>query len=498
MLAAAFVAVVGLLTVATTDARAQVRDNTRGPVGQASISGVVMTDGTPSRPVRRAIVTLGSGSAMKVPMTAITGDDGVFVFRDLPAGTYTLTASRAAYVPTAYGVKTYGRGSGVPISITAGQQLAGITLKMLHGSVLAGTLRDASGRPAQRAEILLLMVQTQNGRRRLTPVLQSQTTDSRGEFRIYGLAPGDYILRAQPNAQFGAGDLRPTSAADVEWARQVAQQSSVTSAPGARGVASGSPSSPPPPPSGQPVAYAPTYYPGTPDVTAATVVTLGPNEERLGIDFSTTLVPVASISGRVTGPDGQPPRNPQASLQLTTSSSTTVIDTLSAIGSGMFGVRVGADGRLSGSGIMPGRYRLIVRGSPAGEASNRPSIELPGAAGAAAAMASVFAGASSGGGLWASEELVVDGTDISNLDLRLQPGLSMSGTIVFEGEDSQQPEDASRVTVMVGGASRETTSALEMLAGMMQTPVDAPRSERTFKVSGLCPTPIARRSCRPA
>ena len=51
------------------------------------------------------------------------------------------------------------------------------------------------------------------------------------------------------------------------------------------------------------------FVAGVPGVTQAAVVSLGANEERAGIDFSTLLVPVASISGTVVGPDGQPPRN---------------------------------------------------------------------------------------------------------------------------------------------------------------------------------------------
>jgi len=472
--------VCGAMLVASA-AIAQTRDNLATPTtGTASIFGVVMSDASPSRPVRRVTVTLGSGGAMKVPLAAITDDNGAFTFTNLPGGTYTLVGMRPAWVGTAYGTKTYGRGSGVPISLAAGQQLTGVTLKMLHGSVIAGTIRDASGRPASDVEIILMTVQHQNGRRKVTPVLQSARVDMRGEFRIFGLAPGEYLLRAQPPPRMGSGDLRPTTPAELEWAKMAAAAQG-TGAPGV------SVDVPAPPPNGRPVAFAPTYYPGTPDVAGATVVTLGANEERLGVDFSTTMVPVASLSGRVIGPDGQPPRNASAQLQLTNTSSTSVIDMLMGM-AGSAGVRVGADGRLSGSGIAPGHYRLIVRGAPGSVGADRPQplLDMPGSAGAAGAIAGMIAGAV-GATFWASEDLDISGRDIEGLELRLQPGLSISGTVAFEGEDPKEPVDAARVSISISPATSEAKSALEMVAGMFQSTIGAATKERTFTVAGITP-----------
>src|SRR5204862_5068608 len=50
----------------------------------------------------------------------------------------------------------------------------------------------------------------------------------------------------------------------------------------------------------------PTMFPGTPDPAASVVIPLGRGEERLGTDFSLQAVPVARVSGKVTGPDGLP------------------------------------------------------------------------------------------------------------------------------------------------------------------------------------------------
>src|SRR6185369_9519736 len=113
---------------------------------------------------------------------------------------------------------TYGRGSGVPISVRPGQKVTGIVIRMLHGSAIAGVVHDPMGRPASDVELILLSVQAANGKRRITPILQQGHTNNRGEYRIYGLAPGDYMIRAQPSPRFGEL-LRPTTAAEVEWQR---------------------------------------------------------------------------------------------------------------------------------------------------------------------------------------------------------------------------------------------------------------------------------------
>lgn len=471
------------LMCAATSASAQVRDTARAPVGNASISGVVMSATSADTPIRRVAVTL-SGGVISMGSVAITDDAGVFRFDNLPAGTYTLVATRPAYVPSAYGAKTFGRGSGVPVSVEAGQRVTGITICMIHGSVIAGAVRDPLGRPAAGVDVIVLSVQNVNGRRRTTPLLQQSRTDGRGEYRVFGLAPGDYIVRAQPTGRFDLGGgtgMRQTTAAEVEWAKTAAAKSNA-----APGAATETPA-PPPPPAGRPIAYAPTYFPGSVDSAQATIVSVGPNEERSGIDFATTLVPVASISGTVIGPDGQPPRNAQVQLMPAQGTSTTSIDTLMGLVGAGGGVRVSADGRLSASGIAPGRYRLLARGALAGSGPAGPS--LPGGAGALAAgmAASMFGGRGGGPTLWAAEDLVIDGRDITGLTLQLQTGSGLSGKIVFEGDDPQSPADASRVTVTANDASRESHSALDMFAGMLQGSAGGGAKDGTFNVSGLAP-----------
>src|SRR6185436_14822495 len=89
--------------------RGQARDAAGTPtsaVGTGAISGAVTMDAT-GAPVRRARVTL-SGAELRGGRSAITDDTGRFSFTSLPAGRFTLTASKAGYVDITYGAKRPG------------------------------------------------------------------------------------------------------------------------------------------------------------------------------------------------------------------------------------------------------------------------------------------------------------------------------------------------------------------------------------------------------
>src|SRR5438093_7780553 len=73
------------------------RDTTAPTTGTGSISGRVLAAST-GDPLRKAIV-IASSSAGNFP-PAIADAEGRFVVASLPAGRYTLTASKAGYVHT--------------------------------------------------------------------------------------------------------------------------------------------------------------------------------------------------------------------------------------------------------------------------------------------------------------------------------------------------------------------------------------------------------------
>jgi len=267
---------------------------------------------------------------------------------------------------------------------------------------------------------------------------------------------------------------------ELEWALKL---QSGASASASVGVA---PKTPPAPPPAQPVAYAPVYYPGAADLAGAALVSLGPGEDRGGIDVAGVLVPTATLSGRVFDADGQPAAGIQVRIESTKSSGGGITDLITNL-MGRAGTRINND-EFTMANVPPGHYRIIARGKP-------PAPPVP--AGAAPARPAANAGAfdfmgmlsQNGRGLtlWAEQEIDVDGTDQSGIVLRLQPGLSVSGRIVFE-TTNPQPPDASRVRIGVSPATNDTgSSPMEAISRFMTGTFVNGQQDGTFVVSGLSP-----------
>ncbi len=139
----------------------QVRDAGRGPavVETANVSGTLVTDEATPRPVRRATMTLGG-----VPgygRVTVTDNAGHFAFAGLPAGRFTLAAARPGYVTGTYGVRRPGR-PGVPIAVGDGQHVD-ITMTIVRGAVITGTIVDPHGRPMPNVRVEALLATTAGG-----------------------------------------------------------------------------------------------------------------------------------------------------------------------------------------------------------------------------------------------------------------------------------------------------------------------------------------------
>ncbi len=479
-----WLAVAALLPVALLGAQAQnpTRDTTAAAqktvTGTASITGSVAVDDAQGRPLRRVTIALSSG-VLRVPQNTVTDDAGRFVITGLPAGTYTLSATRAGFVPAFYGAKKPGKGPGVPIVIVDGQRLTGIDIKLLHGGVISGVVRAPNGQPAS-CDVQVLSVQTVNGQKRTQSVLSAAlaagdvtnlngtATDDRGQYRIYGLPPGDYIVQARVT---GATEARPVSAAEVQWAEQATSAGN-----------GGAPASlPPAPPNAQGVTYAPIFFPGVTDSAAATGVTLGPGETREGLDFAMQFVPTAKISGVLLDPAGQPQQGAQISLRSAQADAGDLAALISGLLGGSSSARTGPDGAFTLNGVTPGRYTLSARAS-APKPGAAPQTEQ------AAAMAEVMAmmPGGNGGTLWAAQDVVVDGRDQSGVTLALQEGKSVSGTIVYEG--GTPPANRAQTRVMLANlptGSSPNDVAASMFGG--STLIASAGADGTFSIKGVTP-----------
>ena len=419
-----------LWPVAALLAQQTVRD-ARAPaaaIGTSAISGTLVTDERTPQDVRRARVDLTADGLP--PQNTFTDDRGRFAFTRLPAGRYTLVATKPGFVRAAYGAKRSDR-PGTPITVADGQQIANLALKMARGAVITGTIRDELGQPAPGATVRVMQYRAQNGERVLQPVPGNgplgETTDDRGTYRIFGLAAGEYYVSASPRS-IGTSDIKQMTTAEIQSVMQTMQQRTASAiSPPAQAAR----------PAPVTVAFATVFYPGALNAASAQAVTVAAGEERAGIDVALQLVRTARVEGVVVTPNGVPPQSAQL-VMLPAGNLQSGGPTLITFGR----VAPGADGKFSYSGVAPGQYTISAR--------------IGGSGGLADLMAPADGrgrNATASGTLWAQADVTVDGDTVSGLSLNMQPGLTISGRVTVEASGVDAPDDYSktRLTLLPGG-----------------------------------------------
>ena len=83
---------------------------------------------------------------------------------------------------------------------------------------------------------------------------------------------------------------------------------------------------------------------------------------------------------------------------------------------------------------------------------------------------------------WANADVTVDGRDVAGIELRLQPGMTLTGKLVFEATTLKPPTDLSRVTIRLSPAP---TAAGVSVA--INVPAGEIAADGTFKLEGASP-----------
>src|SRR5712691_5656974 len=172
------------------DTPALPKDTPSTPTGR--ITGRVVAADT-GRPVKRARVFV---TAAELPggRGMLTDDAAVLDLTELPAGRYNLTVSKSGFVSLSYGQRRPLQ-AGTPLQLADGQQLKGIQFQLPRGSVVGGHVLDEDGDAMPGVVVRVMRYQYQQGERRLTPAGSAQT-DDKGQYRVWGLMPGDYYVNA--------------------------------------------------------------------------------------------------------------------------------------------------------------------------------------------------------------------------------------------------------------------------------------------------------------
>ena len=287
------------------------------PRGTAVLRGQIVTADNGS-PIRRAQVRVNAPEVREGRL-ATTDAQGRFEIRELPAGRYTMTASKGGFVSLQFGQRRPSE-SGTPIELGDGQTLDKITIALPRGSVLGGRITDEFGEPVANAIVTAFRYAYAGGARRMVPAQGANgrdTTDDQGQFRLFGLPPGEYFI----SAMLRGGGPEVTD------------------------------------PMGDPSGYAATYYPGTTNIAEAQRVTLAVSQEQTGVHFGLIATRLVRVAGQVIMSNGAAATNGMVMLAPTSSAGGRAM----IMQQGGAGNRIDANGKFRVSNVAPGRYQVQAR-----------------------------------------------------------------------------------------------------------------------------------------
>lgn len=414
---------------------------TRQSVRAATVRGVVVSDGANAEPLGGAIVTL-SGSALPRAVSAVTDVNGRFLFDRLPAGQFTISASKSPYVSMAYGAKRPGR-PGTPLRLAEGEGIADVVLRLPRGAVIAGTIQDQAGEPVSDVPVTALRVMGDTA-----AVAGSATTDDVGNYRIFGLTAGEYVVVATRRLA-GAGSLTLMSVEEMDRRLAALERPGLATTSYSPQLTSSVQS--------DTYAVAPVFYPGTTDVAAASRIQLASGDEERA-SFLIGPVSAGAVQGVVRTADGSP--LPVVALELERVGPSLPL-TYTASLRLTLRPQASSDGRFRFEGVTPGRYVLSART----ELARGAKTDLQ----------------------WAASDITSSGQDIFGIALTLQPGVHLTGSLAADSLATAAHVNLSAIHVVLTMTSTET-GVRPPLNLRIATAASAPvRADGTFDVAGIVP-----------
>ncbi len=211
----------------------------------ATVEGVI-TNALTGEPVLRAHVQLRSWGPTPGRYGALTDAQGKFSIKGLPPADYSLLAERVGFVTT--GNRPEDR-----VTLKPGENRRDLNLKLTPTGAISGRVTGAGGEPMAFVQV------TGIGRSGEFPA----RTDEKGEFRIGGLRPGKYRVRASPFDPPLPPEIRTDGTTETH--------------------------------------YVPTYYPNSIERRSGARVQVSAGRETGGIEIALASMPIVCVSGRVSG-----------------------------------------------------------------------------------------------------------------------------------------------------------------------------------------------------
>jgi hypothetical protein len=286
---------------------------------RATIEGMVTRD-PDSQPVKKTLIELiADNQAQGGNYTTLTGPDGAFRIESITPGRYHLFAERSGFLDTD---KQRGRTDGRILTLTAGQELKDLHLRLQAAAVIRGRVTDEDGDPLFNAEATALHQTFIAGHKHWEQAGAERTNDL-GEYRIANLPAGNVYISVSPPPDFKSL-IANAGTADARNAKADPSASAT---------------------------YQTTYYPGTADRSQATPIPLHPGDE-FPANFTLTPSPSLSIRGSVVN---VPPRA-SATIMLQSRDFSLVLN----------GAEMHKDGSFVIHDVSPGSYTILasIEGSP--------------------------------------------------------------------------------------------------------------------------------------
>ena len=222
------------------------------PSDLSSVAGAVVKS-TTGEGIKRAAVQLIPLGGGRQPYSTLTDGNGGFTIHDVAPGRYVINATREGYVQQASGK---GNAQVSILDLAPGKIIDGITLRLLPPGVITGFVYDEDGDPVILAHVRAWRVAGAAGQRQLNEAGSGETNDL-GEYRIWGLQPGKYLLAAK----YQPPQLNATQTADE--------------------------------------VYLLTFHPSTADTSQANLIEVHPGAQVAGVDVDLRRAHAVTVRGRV-------------------------------------------------------------------------------------------------------------------------------------------------------------------------------------------------------